>query len=52
MCFVGSLGNDETDRQSDGKKEGSSLIRLTGVGTSGGWGVGARGGDRSCLHYC
>ena len=30
------------------KKEGLSLIRLTGVGTSGGWGVGARGGDRLC----
>ena len=32
-----------TDRVRDGLGE-ALLIRLTGVGTSGGWGVGARGG--------
>ena len=35
-----------TDRARDGLED-AALIRLTGVGTNGGWGVGVKGGDCS-----
>ena len=52
MCLILRLGTTRrTDRVRDGYED-ATLIRLTGGGTSGGWGVGARGGDCSRLDSC